>query len=937
MVGKGRGIAGLESPLVGREPELRALLQAVDRLRAGVGGIVTLVGEAGIGKSRLIAELGQAARQPTVGSVPAGVPEIGWIEGRCLSLGSSIAYSLWIDLLRSLLGVTAGSAPIVLRNALQQHTRDLCTDRFDGVYPYLGRLLSLPLEAATEARLRNLDAESLKHATFRAFEHLIEGAALRHPLTVVCEDLHWADPSSLELLERLLALTDRAALLFVCVLRPETEHGSWHLKEAASRLYPHRCTYLWLDPLSAEEGEALVDHLLSSSTQEEDKALALSPALKQRILSHAEGNPFYAEEIIRALIDSQILVQDSITGSWRAVQHVSDIALPDTLHGVLTSRIDRLPGQAKQVLQLASVVGRVFAYPVLRAAYAAHVQPGEGSLTDLDTHLLTLQRGQLIRERTRAPEATYVFKHHLTQEAAYYGLLRSERRACHRQVAQAVEQICPDRVDEQLGLLAHHWQQAGEIERAMACLRRAGEQAAAQFANVEALDYIDRALELVPRQDEAERYALLMSRERIHNLQGERQAQCEDLEALETLAQRLKDRSIQARVALRRAHYAWITGDYEASGTAVQAAIRLAQATSTSESLAECEAEAHRYWGLLLRSQGDEDGAIERFERSLLLAREAALSRLEADVSTTLASAAARRSDPLKARSLYERALCIYQEIGDLRGESRALNYLGAFADLQGDYAEAYACYERALHTLREIGDRPSESAVLINLGWTCALQGHYAQAEAYYRQALRICRETGMRAREETVLSNLSLLYYQTGDHARAHEYGLQALLLAKELSSRPRQGYALTNLGHALAGLGRLPEAADAYRQAVALRRALGESGLVIESVAGLARVRLALGDQAQAQAHVQEILAYLDQDPTLYDLEEPLRVYLTCCQVLGAQGSRAQEILQTAYDMLQQRADKITDAEMRHSFLSEVVVHREIVAAFGEHAVR
>jgi len=490
--GKLRGITGLESPLVGRQVEFRALQESVERLRAGVGGIVTVVGEAGLGKSRLVAELRREG-QGAGGKAQSQPPSLSlqWVEGRCLSYGTSIAYLLWLDVLRGLLGMTAEDPPVAVRDALQERVQALCPERFEGVYPYLGWLMSLPLEAKDEATVRDLEGESLKFNTFRAVETLIECAAGDCPLVLVCEDLHWADPTSMELLEQLLALTDRAPLLFIYVFRPETKHGSWRIKEIAARLYRHRHTDLWLDPLSAAESETLVGNLL----RVED----LPQALKWRILSHAEGNPLYVEEIIRSLIDSGAIVRDEATGRWQATRDVADIAIPDTLRGVLMARIDRLQEKTKRVLQLAAVVGRIFLYRVL-AAIAREER-------ELDEHLLTLQREQMIRERAKLPELEYIFKHALTQEAAYNGLLKKERRVFHRQVAEALEELFPDRIEKQVGLLAHHWERAEEPEKATEYLLRAGDQARMAYAHEEAIDYYQRALVFLREQGEHERAA----------------------------------------------------------------------------------------------------------------------------------------------------------------------------------------------------------------------------------------------------------------------------------------------------------------------------------------------------------------------------------------------------------------------------------------------
>jgi ABC-type oligopeptide transport system substrate-binding subunit/class 3 adenylate cyclase len=479
--GKVRGIAGLESPLVGREAEFAALREAVERLRVGVGGIATVVGEAGLGKSRLVAELRETGAPGAGATHLRGASHLRWVEGRCLSYGSSIAYLLWLDVLRGLLGVTEEDAPVGVGDALRERVRALCSKRFDDVYPFLARLMSLPLEEGLADKLDGMGGQDLKTQTFGAVEALIGCAASERPLVLVCEDLHWADSISMELLEQVLALVDRVPLLLLCVFRPRKEHASWRLREIAAREYRHRHTDLWLDPLSAAESETLVGNLL--------RLEALPQGLRARILEHAEGNPFYVEEIIRSLIDRGAIVHDEAMGQWEAAREVAQIPIPDTLHGVLMARIDRLQEDTRRVLQMASVIGRVFLYRILETM--------AGEEEELDERLLTLQREEMIRERARLPELEYIFKHELTREAAYNGLLKRQRRAFHRQVAGALERLFPERAGEQVGLLAHHWERAEEPDKAVHYLLRAGGQARDLYAHEEAVEYYRRALVLL--------------------------------------------------------------------------------------------------------------------------------------------------------------------------------------------------------------------------------------------------------------------------------------------------------------------------------------------------------------------------------------------------------------------------------------------------------
>jgi predicted ATPase/class 3 adenylate cyclase/regulation of enolase protein 1 (concanavalin A-like superfamily) len=505
--GKGRGPAELVSPLVGREAELRTMTRALERLQEGRGGIVTVVGEAGIGKSRLIAEIRESEIRK------AENPE--WVEGRCLSYKTDVAYGLWSDMLRSLLGLSGGAPVHAVCEALEHWVRTEYEQDFDQVYPFLGRLLAVPLDDRTEAMLHGLGAKGVRTGTFRAVETAIERAARARPLVVVCEDLHWADPTSLDLLKHLLALTDRLPLLVVCLLRPETQHRCWEIRETAARQYRHRHADLWLEPLPDGESEQLIGNLLFSASDRGARLatredVELDRKLQARIIRHADGNPFYLEEIVRSLVESGAIACDLGTCRWDAADETSSdngqgIAIPDTLQGVLAARIDRLPQETRRVLQRASVIGRVFSYPLLAAVTEdTTLAPGarRGERT-FDEHLVTLLREQMIRERARPPERArfddreYIFKHVLTQEAAYNSLLRPERRAIHARVAQALEQLYPERLDEQLGLLAHHWERAGKPERAIPYLLRAGEQARVAHTNEEAVVHLQKVLALL--------------------------------------------------------------------------------------------------------------------------------------------------------------------------------------------------------------------------------------------------------------------------------------------------------------------------------------------------------------------------------------------------------------------------------------------------------
>jgi tetratricopeptide (TPR) repeat protein len=595
------------------------------------------------------------------------------------------------------------------------------------------------------------------------------------------------------------------------------------------------------------------------------------------------------EEVIRSLIDSEAITYDEATARWQATQEAADIAIPDTLQGVLTARIDRLQEETRRVLQMASLIGRIFLYRILDAiATTATVAGEKGACPErsrraLDEHLLTLQREEMIRERARLPELEYIFKHHLTHQAAYNGLLRRERRLFHRQVAEVLKRLFPHRIEEQLGLLAHHWEQAGEREKAIGYLRRSGEQAAAQFANAEALAYFSRALDLVPPEDLALRCELLLARERVYELQGEREARAQELVTLEDLAEALDDGALRAKVALRQAQYSYLNGDYPEAIGAAQTSVRMAQATHD----AETEVMGHIQWGAALYDQGDYGEARDHLEEALILAQAAGFRQQEAFCLCRLAFMCVYEQHYAGTRAYYEQARRIYRQIGDRRGEAMATTeFVYMF---EGELDEVRASVERRLQIFREIGDRRHEGWSILALGVIFYYLGDYARARNSFEQSLRVLCETGHSRGEGIALGALSSLYHQLGDNQAARHYSQQALLVGQGADDRRVQAYALGSMGHVLAGLGRSSEAMDAYREAVALRRQLGEHHLANAPLAGLARVCLAQGDLHQAQAYVEEILSYL-KTGTLHGPTEPFRVYLTCYRVLRAQGDPA-----------------------------------------------
>jgi ABC-type oligopeptide transport system substrate-binding subunit/class 3 adenylate cyclase len=473
----GRGIAGLTSPLVGREHELEQLREALQALEAGHGQIAVILGEAGIGKSRLVEE----ARRGM------GAIAVRFLEGRALSYGQALPFWTITQLIQNDLGLADGDPEVRIKVALKRRVRELFGDRSEEVQPYLMQLLGLTVDGEAAERIKALDGETLKRQTLLALGGYFSRIAEQQSTVLVFEDLHWADPSTLETLTQLLAFTDRVPLMLLALMRAERDGGAWRFKQAARTDYEHRYTEINLKPLTHDQQNRLVDNLLEIQD--------LPERTRRLILERAEGNPFYLEEIIRNLIEQGALVHEG--DHWRTATEIVSVEIPDTVQGVLLARIDRLDADLRRTLQLASVIGKTFLYRILQAIAAAE--------QELDTHLAQLQRADLVREKARRPELEYMFKHSLTQEAAYDSLVVERRREFHRKVGNALEELFAERRDEFLGLLAYHFDRAGEREKAIDYLIRAGDKTRLEDAHEEAVKFYERAIELAMERGDLDR------------------------------------------------------------------------------------------------------------------------------------------------------------------------------------------------------------------------------------------------------------------------------------------------------------------------------------------------------------------------------------------------------------------------------------------------
>ena len=458
----------ISSEMVGRDSELERLELQVMNVVKGEGSVVNVVGEAGIGKSRLIAELrkGELMRNVTV------------LDGRAISIGKHLSFHPIIDLLKQWARIVESDSENTGFDKLEHAIRAIHPAETDEILPFLATLMGMKLKGKHAERFKDIAGESLEKLIFKNVRELIIKGSQLSPTVFVMEDLHWADASSLGLLESLYPLAEKQRLLFINVFRPGYCQSEDRTPQKIRGLLPNQLVEIVIQPLDKETSEALIGNMLDIK--------GLPYSLSLQISERAGGNPFFIEEVVRSLIDEGAIVRKN--GSFEITEKIYSVVIPPTINDVLMARIDRLEERTRQLVKIASVIGRSFFDRILKDVAT--------SIEDIDIRLKYLKDLQLIQDHTRIEELEYIFKHALAQEVAYESTLLQQRKTLHLKVAQSIERRFQERLYEFYGMLAYHYSKAEEPDKAEEWMTRAGEEAMRSSASSEALYYYKEALRL---------------------------------------------------------------------------------------------------------------------------------------------------------------------------------------------------------------------------------------------------------------------------------------------------------------------------------------------------------------------------------------------------------------------------------------------------------
>lgn len=882
-VGRTRGLGDRESPLTGRDEELAALRRCGQELLGGRGQIVSIVGDSGLGKSRLARELRRwlLAQAPAgEGGDPSGAR---WLQGRAVSFSEQVSYWLAAQILhRAVAPQPDAGADEILFALWEQGEALLGKAAAREAVPFVAGLLDLPLRGEWERWVADLSPQVRQKQTFWAVRELCAAAARRQPLVIALDDLHWADEASLALVDDLLQVTDLAPVMVLLILRERRDKRCWRLRDRAAAGFPHRYTEVALKPLGEAHSRELLEQLLPGAE--------LSASTAGEILDKAAGNPFYLEEVVRSLQERRLVTPDEERpGYWRAAAGIEAIAVPSTLQGAILARLDRLTEDARQALQMAAVIGRRFQVEILRGLAGAQAEMG--------LWLAQLERSGLIRmvpggsAGTAAPPGEpqaggeYAFPDALVQEVAYDSLLLQRRREFHRRAGETLKAILGDLADQECEMLAYHYSRSDDQAQAAHYLEMAGHKAQAGFANETALRCYTEVLERLgdAPQGWEKRFDILARRQQVYGLAGQQKARQADLEAMLELASARHDQARRAEALNGLADLCQWTGRYPEAEQAAAEALSIASELGAQPA----QAEALHQLGVVRYYRGDYD----------------------------------------QARPALEQAAVLRRATGNPEGEAWSLMYLGMIHFLRGNYGEAGRLHQQACQVAEARQDWFQVGVHLTNAARVSLRLGDYERALEQYAASLDRKRRVGDRMGQGFALFGLGLVNTYLGRYGEAETALADALELRRQIDDQRGIGYCHYGLGLLALSRGQYGRAVEGFRQAYELHAQLGLKAEMVVDLSYLGQALLEMGGLDQAVEASDQAMALLAEQKAV---EEVQQVYFNHFRVLAARGDpQAGHFLAEARAAMMQQAGRIDDPLRRQAFLDHSRVNRQIMA--------
>ncbi len=752
--------------LVGREREMAALWDCFEKARARQGQMVFIVGEPGIGKSRLVYEL-----RRRVGD------QGGWLEGRCVSFGRSIPFHPMIDLLRRRLGIEGGDDEPTVISKIEGGILPLGND-LRPILPYVRYLLAVD---PGDAAVSSMDSQERRGELFYALRRLLLREAERQPQVMVYEDLHWTDKATEEYLALIADSLPASSVLLVLTYRTGYSHPFGE-RSYQTRIAP--------GALSTGDSMAMARAMLAAER--------LPDGLQALIARKAEGNPFFVEELVKSLREAGSIRPDG--DGWMLTQRLEELIVPDTLQDVIAARIDRLPEAPKRALQAASAIGREFSRRLLDRIV------GAGSHTE--TLLRDLTALELIYETRVFPEFEYTFKHALTQEVAYGSLLVQRRKELHRLIAGTIEDLYGDRLPEHYEVLAHHFEKAEAWDKALEYLMRASDKAARAFATRDAVALYDAAEAMADRLRDGVpvdiRMAIHRGRAELYVLLSDFDRARADWDAVRRLARRIGDRHAEGGALVAMAQASWLGHHFDQSLEDSRQAAEIAEAIGAPSILAGSLLNEAIVYEVTGEVTGRLAEARAKFDQALALSRQANDVVNEATALVFGAELESWEGHYARAAQLYDAGIRLGRAHNVLVPVLEGMFMSGINFTGQGAYDRALAVLEDGLALAERVGDENYTPRYLNSLGWLHMECGDVDRSRELNRRAAEGGRKRGDHesfANAELNLGDIALL---NGDLNLARDYleGVHRLVEDPATSEWMRWRYSI----HLFASLGEL-----------------------------------------------------------------------------------------------------------------------------------
>jgi class 3 adenylate cyclase/tetratricopeptide (TPR) repeat protein len=885
-----RGVEGIKTSLIGRDAELCQLQTALTRAsQYRETQLVTVVGEAGVGKSRLLYEFDRwVARAPS---------RVIAFKARASPQAITVTFGLLRDMISYRLGVLTSDPVHITRQKLVEALSAFLEDEPQMKAHFVGSLLGFDFSDSPYIQGVENDPKQLRERALFYLTQYFAAVARKTDTIFMLDDIHWADTPSVNFVTHLVRECPQLPLLVVCLARPilTERFPSWGQEECCDdQSHPMspplpRSLHLALGPLSRQASMDLLGEILRNVE-------TLPETLCERILDSADGNPYYLEEFIQTLVDAKVIRRSKRGGPWRLdPERLGSLELPATLIALLEARMDSLNTAQRVLVQQAAVIGRVFWRSALQAVR------GDKPVADAELEALS-RRGFFYPQETSTFAGTeeYRFHHGLLRDVAYQALLKSDRQVYHGQAAAwliGTTQTC-GREGEFAPIIAEHYESAGERVLAAEWYTQSGTRAKKQGAPAQARIFFDRALALLPSDtstspaapDLARRWQALAGRDEVLGILGDTEARMADDVALVALAKSIGDDHLVAEAYYRVGYHLGVSGQYpkerEAYNRGLVAAVRV------------------------------HDRQLEALILGLKASCEVRLGDLEAAAQTSAS------------------ALACAEEVADDLVLARVLTNISIFYTETGDMARAAQLLDRQLVIIHRIGNSEGEAIGLCNLGYTYIQLGMPEKSISMLQRSMKIARAIGHRSFCAYGGLNLALAYLRCGDLPSALAELDQCLPELQAMNDM--FGHAVGQIYAALAKEqgGHVNEALAGFEQAAATLGEIGTRGNVHDAEAGVARCLLALNNLEAAQRYAAPLWDYLQQHANP-GMEFPLLAYETCANVFSAadQASLARQVVEAGYSDLMTRASRISLPEWRQSFLEHVPEHRRLQAQWQE----